>query len=304
MFGLLKKVFAKSVKGLKEKVSEKAKIVTVKKISEKDIDEFFDEIEPELLRTNVALEVVDAIKSKLKKGLVGQEIKRGQIEKQIENAFKDSLIEIVSQGSIDLFKLKRPALLLFLGFNGSGKTTSIAKIAHILLKKKCKVVLAAGDTFRAASIEQLEEHAKRLGVDIIKHRYGADSAAVIFDARRHAESKGLDFILADTAGRSHANVNLMDELKKVVRVNKPELKILVVDSLTGNDAVEQARQFDRAIGVDAVIMTKADVNEKGGSILSVCWAIRKPILFLGTGQGYDDLKSFEPERFAEELLKK
>ncbi|MEM5799013.1 MAG: signal recognition particle receptor subunit alpha, partial [Candidatus Aenigmatarchaeota archaeon] len=268
MFGLLKKVFAKSVKGLKEKVSEKAKIVTVKKISEKDIDEFFDEIEPELLRTNVALEVVDAIKSKLKKGLVGQEIKRGQIEKQIENAFKDSLIEIVSQGSIDLFKLKRPALLLFLGFNGSGKTTSIAKIAHILLKKKCKVVLAAGDTFRAASIEQLEEHAKRLGVDIIKHRYGADSAAVIFDARRHAESKGLDFILADTAGRSHANVNLMDELKKVVRVNKPELKILVVDSLTGNDAVEQARQFDRAIGVDAVIMTKADVNEKGGSILS------------------------------------
>ncbi|MEM7822790.1 MAG: signal recognition particle-docking protein FtsY [Candidatus Aenigmatarchaeota archaeon] len=304
MFGLLKKVFAKSVKGLKEKVSEKAKIVTVKKISEKDIDEFFDEIEPELLRTNVALEVVDAIKSKLKKGLVGQEIKRGQIEKQIENAFKDSLIEIVSQGSIDLFKLKRPALLLFLGFNGSGKTTSIAKIAHILLKKKCKVVLAAGDTFRAASIEQLEEHAKRLGVDIIKHRYGADSAAVIFDARRHAESKGLDFILADTAGRSHANVNLMDELKKVVRVNKPELKILVVDSLTGNDAVEQARQFDRAIGVDAVIMTKADVNEKGGSILSVCWAIRKPILFLGTGQGYDDLKPFEPKRFTEELLKK
>jgi fused signal recognition particle receptor len=186
--------------------------------------------------------------------------------------------------------------------NGGGKTTSIAKVAKYLMGKKYSVVLAAGDTFRAASIEQLEHHADRLGAKIIKHGYGADSASVIFDARKHAESRGIDVVLADTAGRTHVNENLMDELRKVMRVNKPELKILVVDSLTGNDAVEQAKLFDAGVGVDCVIMTKADVYEKGGSILSVSYAIKKPILFLGTGQGYDDLQKFEPGKFVKELM--
>jgi fused signal recognition particle receptor len=163
-------------------------------------------------------------------------------------------------------------------------------------------VIAAGDTFRAASIEQLEEHAKKLGLRVVKHRYGADSAAVIFDARKHAASAGSRLVVADTAGRSHSNANLMDELKKVVRVNKPELKILVLDSVTGNDIYEQARLFNDAVGVDAIILTKADVYDKGGAALSAAYTINKPILYLGTGQGYEDLAEFNAEDVVKSLL--
>jgi len=202
----------------------------------------------------------------------------------------------------DIIKTKRPSLFLFLGFNGSGKTTSLAKVGNYLKKKGYSCVFAAGDSFRAASIEQLEEHGKRIKIDVIKHRYGADSAAVIFDAKKHAEAKNLDVVLADTAGRSHTNRNLMDELTKVCRVNKPDLKILVIDSLVGNDAVPQAKMFNDAVGIDAVMFTKIDVNEKGGSILSVAHTLKKPILFLGTGQEYLSLKTFKPEEFIEKIL--
>ena len=218
-------------------------------------------------------------------------------------------VEIIDQGRIDIEKLIRdarksgkPLLMVFLGFNGSGKTTSIAKTASYLKKKGFKPILAAGDTFRAASIEQLEVHGERVGVKVIKHQYGSDSAAVIFDAVKYAQKNKLDVILADTAGRAHTDRNLMDELKKVVRVNSPDLKVLVVDSLTGNDAVEQARQFHGAVGVDCVVMTKTDVNPRGGSILSVVHTIRKPILFLGTGQEYDKVELFSPRKFVRGLI--
>ena len=191
---------------------------------------------------------------------------------------------------------------MFLGYNGSGKTTTIARIAKYLQNHKLKPLLAAGDTFRAAAIEQLEHHGEKLKLKVIKHQYGADSAAVIYDAIKHAEGQGYDFVLADTAGRTHVDKNLADELKKVIRVNKPDLKILVVDSLTGNDAVEQAREFNEMAGVDAVVMTKVDVNTKGGSILSVCHAIKKPILFIGMGQGYNDLEAFSPRKFVKQIL--
>lgn len=283
--------------------------VTERMLEEKDIDEFFADSEIELLQSNVALEVSDFLKGELKEKLVKKPIKRSQAQGLITNAFEESIFDAVNQGSIDLEerikaakKEGRPLCIAFLGMNGGGKTTSIGKLAHYLTGKKHGVVLAAGDTFRAASIEQLEHHAKKLGVDIVKHKYGSDAAAVIFDAIQHAKGRGLDVVLADTAGRAHTNKNLMEELKKVVRVNKPDLKILVVDSLTGNDAVEQARQFNEAVGVDAVLMTKVDVNEKGGSILSVCYAIKKPILFIGTGQGYDDIKLFDPKEFVRGLM--
>ncbi len=201
-----------------------------------------------------------------------------------------------------VIKRNKPFLFLFLGFNGSGKTTSLAKIGNYLKNKGFSCVFAAGDSFRAASIEQLEEHGRRLNVGVIKHKYGADSAAVIFDARKHAEAKGIDVVLADTAGRSHTNRNLMDELKKVCRVNKPDLKILVIDSLVGNDAVPQAKMFDEAVGVDAVMFTKLDVNEKGGAILSVAQTLKKPILFLGTGQDYSSIKTFKPQEFIENII--
>ncbi len=276
-----------------------------RELTKKDIDDFFREAETDLLEANLAVEVVDFLRYELEKSLAGKPIKRTRAKEHITRVFEESLFKILNQGEIDMdeiIKNKRPACLVFLGFNGSGKTSSIAKVAQYLKNKGYRPLIAAGDTFRAASIEQLEVHGEKLGVSVIKHKYGADSAAVIFDARKHAEAKKYDAVLADTAGRMHTNRNLMDELEKVVRVNRPDLKILVIDSLTGNDAVEQARQFNEKIGVDAVIMTKVDVNKKGGSIFSVCYAIKKPILFLGTGQKYEDLQKFEPREFVKGLL--
>ena len=264
-------------------------------------------MEPELLSANVAFEVVEFLKKDIKEQVVGREASRMKTEEWIRSAFESALVKALDHGHVDLDDLikskgNRPAVVLFLGFNGSGKTTTVAKVASYLNDKGYKPVLAAGDTFRAAAIDQLETHGKRIGVKVIKHQYGADSAAVIFDAVKHAESKGFDIVLADTAGRAHTNANLMDELKKVVRVNKPDLNVLVMDGLTGNDAVEQAKQFNSEIGVDAVVITKVDVDEKGGAILSVAYTIKKPILFLGVGQGYEDFKKFEPKEFVKGLL--
>ncbi len=285
------------------------KRITVRPVSEDDIDEFFADMELDLLQGNVALEVVDALKKGLKARLAGQEIKRTGVSQFIENAFHESLYDIVNQGEVDIDKLikkakeeNRPALFIFLGFNGAGKTTSMAKCAKYLIGKGYKVIFAAGDTFRAASIEQLEVHAKRLGIGLVKQKYGADSAAVIYDAVEHAKANNIDAVLADTAGRMHTNVNLMRELEKVVRINRPDLKILVLDSLAGNDIVPQSQNFNSAVGVDCLLLTKTDVNEKGGAILSATYCTSKPILFLGTGQGYEDLELFEAEKFVKMLL--
>lgn len=290
------------LRGIRERVS-------TREVSEGDIDDFFKDSEFELLQSDVALDVADSLKEKLKERLVQSKVKRRKTSDFVSEAFEESLLEIVDQGRIDLEKhIKesgksgRPFLMVFLGFNGSGKTTTIAKIASYLKARGFKPVLAAGDTFRDASIEQLEVHGQRTGVKVIKHQYGSDSAAVIFDAVKYAEKNRLDVVLADTAGRAHTDKNLMDELKKVVRVNNPDLKVLVVDSLTGNDAVEQARQFHEAVGVDCVVMTKTDVNPRGGSILSVVHTIRKPILFLGTGQDYSNIEMFDPKKFVKILL--
>ncbi len=334
MFGFLKEKLSKVVKSISEKVEKKepvekkieevkevkkevkkgvikkvlekvTKKVLEKKISDKDLDEITQDLEFSLLEADVAFEVTEKIKEDLKKNLVGKEVKRGQVKDLVVKTFKDSLYEILSLPSLDLkevVKKKKPFLLLFLGFNGSGKTTSLAKVANYLKKNGFSCVLAAGDSFRAASIEQLEEHSRRLDVNVIKHNYGADSAAVIFDAVKHAQARNIDVVLADTAGRPHTDKNLMDELKKVCRVNNPDLKILVIDSLVGNDAVPQAKMFDEAVEVDAVMFTKIDVNEKGGAILSVAKTLKKPILFLGIGQEYSCLKTFKPEEFIENVM--
>jgi fused signal recognition particle receptor len=213
-------------------------------------------------------------------------------------------LDILSVPQLELEKLakeNKPAIILFLGFNGSGKTTSLAKVGKWLLNQNYSCVFAAADTFRAASLEQLEEHAKRIGVDVIKHDYGADPAAVAYDAIAHAKSKGIHFVLIDSAGRAHTNENLMEEMKKIIRVNKPDLKVLVIDSMTGNDAVLQARMFNE-VGVDAVIFTKVDVNEKGGAILSVTHELKKPILFLCNGQNYENVIKFNAKEFVDNLV--
>jgi fused signal recognition particle receptor len=288
--------------GILKKIKRK---VTEKKITEDDLKDILEDLKRGLIESDVAVEVAEKISDDLKSNLVGKFIKRKQVEKIIKESFRKSILDILDVDGLDLIKKiksKKPFLIVFLGFNGSGKTTTIARLGHLFKQKKFKCVLAAADSWRAAAIEQLEEHGKRLGLTVIKHKYGADPAAVIFDAVKHAKAKDIDVILADTAGRSHANVNLVDELKKIVRVNKPDLKILVLDALTGNDIFDQCKMFNDAVGVDALIITKADVYEKGGAALSASRTINKPILYLGVGQDYEDLEKFNPNKIVEKLL--
>jgi fused signal recognition particle receptor len=200
-------------------------------------------------------------------------------------------------------KKGEPFAIVFVGINGTGKTTTIAKIAQFLNKKGYSVVLACSDTYRAGSIEQLEEHARRLGIRMIKHKYGADPAAVAYDTISHAKAHGINIVLIDTAGRIQTNRNLMNELEKIKRVVDPDLTILIVDSLTGNDAVMQAEEFHKSVNIDAAILTKVDADVKGGSAISVTYVTKKPILFIGTGQAYDDLEEFNPEKFVDMILK-
>jgi fused signal recognition particle receptor len=188
-----------------------------------------------------------------------------------------------------------PFVIVFIGVNGTGKTTTIAKVAHLIVQAGFTAVLAGSDTFRAGSIEQLEGHGRRLGLRVIKHAYGADAAAVAFDAVSHAKANGINAVLVDTAGRMQTNRNLIDQMKKIVRVAKPDLVLLVVDALTGNDAIEQGRVFDEAVGVDGIILTKLDADAKGGAAISISFTTKKPIAFFGTGQAYTDLATFDPD---------
>jgi fused signal recognition particle receptor len=277
--------------------------VTDTKISEEKFEKLFWDLEVMLLENNVAVEVIEKIKTDLKKELVDKPISRGKVEKKLRETLKNSIEGLFTE-TYDLnrkIKEEKPFKIMFVGINGSGKTTTIAKITKMLLDKELKVVLAAADTFRAAAIHQLQEHADKLGVKLIKHDYGSDPAAVAFDAIKYAEANDMDVVLIDTAGRLHSNVNLIDELKKITRVAKPDLKIFVGESTTGNDCVEQSKKFNEAIGIDGVILAKADIDEKGGAAISVSYVTQKPILFLGTGQEYGDLTPFKSEVVVESL---
>jgi len=281
----------------------KEKIIT-KKINESQFDEMFWELEVALLENSVAVEVIEKIKFDLKKDLVDKPILRGKIEETISDSLRKAIIDLFDVEKIDFIKEiknKKPFVVCFFGINGSGKTTTIAKIVKLLQDNKISCVLAASDTFRAAAIDQLQQHANKLGVAMVKHDYGADPAAVAFDAIKKAESKGIDVVLIDTAGRMHSNVNLMDEMKKIIRVAKPDLKIFVGESITGNDCVEQAQKFNESVGLDGIILSKADVDEKGGAAISISYVTKKPIIFIGTGQRYDDLKEFNPQTIIESL---
>jgi len=278
------------------------------KISESDFNEIFDDLELLLLENNVALEVVETIKENLQKELLNKEVKKQDIEKEIKLALKKSLQEIIIEPDniLDTIKeIKRqgkgPFKILFFGINGAGKTTAIAKLTHLLKKNKFSVVLAAADTFRAASIEQLQIHADKLGVKMIKHDYGSDPSAVAFDAIKHAETNKIDVVLVDTAGRMHTKDDLLREMEKIVRVSDPDLKIFVAEAIAGNDATEQARAFNNAIEIDGSILSKTDIDEKGGTIISISHVTSKPILYLGVGQNYEDLELFDKKKFIDQL---
>ncbi|MCD6547082.1 MAG: signal recognition particle-docking protein FtsY [Nanoarchaeota archaeon] len=305
---LLERIFKKKEK--KEKPKEKPKLLFEKRLSEEEFEKFFKNLEISFLQANVAYEVIQLLKEKLKEELVDKPVKRGKVEEKILNTIKQTFEEILIQMSpqkiIDKIeenkRIGEPTKFLFLGVNGTGKTTSLAKFCKWLQDKGYSVVLSASDTFRAASIEQLEKHAKNLGVKVIKHKYGADPAAVAYDAIAYARAHNIDCVLIDSAGRQHTSKNLMDELAKLKRVAKPDFTIFVADALTGNDAVEQAKEFGK-IGFDAAILAKADVDQKGGAILSVSYVSEKPILFLGVGQDYKDLEPFDKEKLIQRLIK-
>jgi len=301
-------MFEKLKSGLKSLVNK----VTTTELKAENLRPILQDFKITLAENDVAFPVADRVCDALEKRLTGVQVKRLEDRRKIvEENLRQVLLEVMlTNNKIDLQKMveeKRrkgePFVLLFVGINGTGKTTTIAKVAQFLRDKGCSVVLACSDTYRAGSIEQLEEHAKRLGMRIITHKYGADPAAVAYDAISHAKAHGINAVLIDTAGRMQTNQNLMNELAKVKRVVEPDLTVLTVDSLTGNDAVMQAEEFHKSVGIDATILTKVDADVKGGSALSVTYVTQKPILFIGTGQTYKDLEEFNPEKFVNMILR-
>jgi fused signal recognition particle receptor len=275
------------------------------KITIDEFDSIFNDLEMLLLENNVALEVVEDIRKKLSEKLIGREIKKENLETEIKTELKNSLNELLIEpdNPLEIIQLKKekPFVILFFGINGTGKTTSIAKLAHLFKKHNLSVVLAAADTFRAASIEQIQVHADRLKVPLVKHEYGSDPSSVGFDAIKYAKAHKIDVVLIDTAGRMHTKTNLLAEMEKICRVTNPDLKVFVAESIAGNDATEQAKSFHEMINIDGSILSKADIDEKGGTIISVSHTTHKPIFYLGTGQEYKDLKLFNKSEFIESL---
>lgn len=284
--------------------------ITAKTISEKHLEDILWELEMGLLEGGVAMEVASAVVDSVKDDLVGRKIKRSNdITEYTYNALRNAVAEIIDipgKSMTEMIEAKKaqgePLVVMFVGINGTGKTTTIGKLANYYLKKGYTPVIAAADTFRAGAIEQVNYHADKVGVKLIKHQKGSDPAAVAFDAVEHAKAQGKELVLIDTAGRMQTNTNLMDEMKKIKRVAKPDLVVFVGDALTGNDATQQASKFNEAIDLDGVILTKADADSKGGASLSIGYVIKKPILFLGMGQGYDDIKEYDADWMLNQLF--
>ncbi|KAG2480857.1 MAG: Signal recognition particle, subunit Ffh SRP54 [Nitrosopumilales archaeon] len=295
---------------LRTAFSSAAKSFSEKELKEKDIEDILFELEISLLESDVASEVIDSIKSDLKEKLIGSKVDKNEIE----NFVKNSLIQNISSlfeaaGSIDIKQnilakkdSQEPYIILFVGINGTGKTTSLAKLAYLLQKSKISVVVAAADTFRAGAIEQLKEHINRLNLKLVAQNYGSDPAAVCRDAVLYAKSHKIDCVLIDTAGRMQTSKNLMDQISKINNVVKPDFKIFVGDSLAGNDTVNQAREFYKHIKFDASILTKSDADARGGAALSIVKVTSTPILYVGVGQEYEDLKEFNRDTFLETVF--
>ena len=285
--------------------------ITTTELSEDKLNEIHDDLFMQLVESDVAVDVADAICNAMINYLKDLKVPRfGDKESVIRNGIIDVMNKLFSDipdvdfiGEVmKILQTKKPVVLLFLGPNGYGKTTTIAKITHQLMKKGYTAVWAAADTYRAGAIEQLEGHAVRLGVRVIKHNYGSDPAAVAYDAINHAKVKGVDYVMIDTAGRMHTDINLMSELSKIQRVSKPDLSIFIADALLGNEALDIAKYYSKYVRIDGLIVTKVDAYPKGGAILTFLYELKKPIYFLGIGQGYDDLRPFNKLEFFKQLI--
>lgn len=277
----------------------------------KDLDKVLDEFKLSLVENDVAVSVADYVATEMKEKLRDVQFTRfSDPRKGVKTILGDTLLSVLDRaGRLDLFeyidkkrKAGEPTVIVFVGINGTGKTTSIAKLAHILQRRGITCVLAASDTYRSGAIEQLAIHAQRIGVRMIQHQYQGDPAAVAYDAVNYARAHGVNAVLIDTAGRMGTNTNLLEEMRKIVRVTKPDLTILVVDALTGNDAVEQGRVFSQAVKIDGIILAKLDADIKGGNAISLSYIMGRPVTLVGTGQGYDDLEQFQPQNIVKNLI--
>jgi fused signal recognition particle receptor len=285
----------------------KSFITSEVEIKEADVKEMLENLELELLESDVDMSVAQAITEDISSRLIGAKIKKGELHPFITRSIRQTLIEVLTNDkSFDLVErvesAEKPLKIMFIGINGAGKTTTIAKVARLLMDGKKKVVFAAADTFRAAAIEQIQIHADRLGVKMIKRDYGSDPTSVAYDAVGYAKAHAIDAVLIDTAGRQDTNISLLNEIKKMSRVINPDLKIYIGESISGNAIVEQISSFNREVGIDAVILTKMDCDPKGGTMLSISKATGIPIIYVGTGQAYADLERFIPEKIAERIV--
>src|SRR5918992_47186 len=301
MFDQLRKAFTNATRSIIQK-----------ELSEKDVNVILSDLEIALLQSDIAQEVIDVLVTELKSELIGTKLEKGQdAENIVQVKFRDAIVEMFSKaGEVDLLgKIKEkkerkggPFVIAFLGINGTGKTTTVAKVAHLLHSNNISVVLAAGDTHRAGAIEQISLHAERLSLRVIAQRYGADPSAVGRDAIDYAKKHYIDAVLVDTAGRMQTAKNLMDEINKIVRIVKPDIKLFVGDSLAGNDTINQAREFFEYTNFDGAILTKIDADAKGGSAISIVHITSRPIVYLGIGQGYEDIITFDAGRFIDSIL--
>ncbi|MEJ2249250.1 MAG: signal recognition particle-docking protein FtsY [Candidatus Lokiarchaeota archaeon] len=270
-----------------------------KSLTEDKLEDSIEDLKILLIKNDVAMETADVICKRIIDNFKGKEIGLlSSTQKFLYEILENVISEILTpKEEIDLLdeieeknSHNLPYIMLFLGVNGTGKTKS--------------VVAAASDTFRAGAIEQLSYHMNKVGVKVIKHKYQADPASVAYDTIEHAKAKNLDVVLIDTAGRQVTDNNLMAEIQKICRVAQPNLKLFIGDSLAGNDALFQAKEFNKSVGIDVSILTKLDADAQGGAALSVAFETQKPIIFVGIGQGYDDLKPFDPTFFIANILER
>jgi len=284
---------------------------TTKELTDKNLADAVWNLQLVLIQNDVAVEVAEHICELTKNKILGQRAGRLENMAKLFRAYlSESVLEVLTpKKPLDLLEYiaekkanSETTTIMLVGVNGTGKTTTLAKIAHLLKKNNHSVVIAAGDTYRAGSIEQLQKHADALGIRMIKQGYGSDAAAVAYDAVAHAKAKHIDVVLIDTAGRMQSNKNLINEMKKIARIAEPDIKLFIGDALAGNDALSQAKEFHEAIEIDGAILTKIDADPSGGAALSITFVTGRPIIYVGVGQTYEDLKKFDPGWFTSRLV--